>query len=221
MTSFSQMRFLIADDHPLYRDAVRAQIERLFAQASVDEVNSIDELYDVASPEASGADYNLMLLDLFMPGMSPGAVREVSARFPNVPIAVISGTASPAMIRQCVEAGARGFIPKTASGEHMAHAIQILLNGGTTIPAHVLLAGEPETGDGAATPPDEAWLQSLNAREFAVLRGVVRGQSNKQIAREMGIAEVTVKFHLRVLFRKLGVNRRAQVAVAASKAGVA
>ena len=219
MTGGCVMRFLIADDHPLYRDAVRAQIERLFVQAVVDEVSSIAELFEKFAPDE--ADFSLLLLDLFMPGMSPQAVRDVAARFPGVPIAVISGTAGSAAIRQCIEAGARGFIPKTASGEHLAHAIQILLNGGTTIPAQALLADRPaQHGDEGAAPSEE-WLETLNARELAVLRGVACGHSNKQIARELGIAEVTVKFHLRVLFRKIGVNRRAQVAVAASKAGIA
>lgn len=218
MTSTPPMRFLIADDHPLYRDAVRAQIERLFAGAIVDEVNSIAELFEkFASGEVN---FSLVLLDLFMPGMSPQAVHEVTARFPGVPIAVISGSSRTAAIRQCIEAGARGFIPKTASGEHLAHAIQILLNGGTTIPTQVLLAEASAGPDGARTVSGETWVESLNAREMAILRGVACGQSNKQIARELGVAEVTVKFHLRVLFRKIGVNRRAQVAVAASKAGI-
>lgn len=218
MTSTGAMRFLIADDHPLYRDAVRAQIERLFAEALVDEANSIAELFDKF--DAGEKSFSLILLDLFMPGMSPQAVREVAARFPGVPIAVISGSSSTSSIRQCIEAGACGFIPKTASGEHLAHAIQILLNGGTTIPAQVLLAETSDGVGGARPAAGEAWVKTLNAREMAVLRGVARGQSNKQIARDLGIAEVTVKFHLRVLFRKIGVNRRAQVAVAASKAGV-
>lgn len=214
MTDDQPMRFLIADDHPLYRDAVRAQLERLFARATVAEANSIFELFDRYADADSS--FNLLLLDLFMPGMSPQAVRDVVARFPGVPIAVISGTAGAAAIRQCIEAGARGFIPKTASGEHLAHAIQILLSGGTTIPADALLSGSRESG----TVDNEEWISSLNEREMAVLRGVARGQSNKQIARDLGIAEVTVKFHLRVLFRKIGVNRRAQVAVAASRAGI-
>lgn len=218
MTSIRPMRFLVADDHPLYRDAVRAQIERLFSEAVVDEADSITDLFEKFAPGEEG--FSLILLDLFMPGMSPQAVREVTARFPDVPIAVISGSSSTASIRQCIEAGARGFIPKTASGEHLAHAIQILLNGGTTIPAQALLAESSGEADGERPPPGEAWVETLNAREMAVLRGVARGYSNKQIARELGIAEVTVKFHLRVLFRKIGVNRRAQVAVAASKVGI-
>lgn len=227
-TGSSVMRFLIADDHPLYREAVRAQVERLFAGALVEEVGSVDELFskfihvDVA--------FDLFLLDLYMPGMSPEAVRRISTNFPGVPIAVISGTARISAVRRCVEAGARGFIPKTATGEHLAYAMQILLSGGTTVPAQVLLTGAASTDrteGGLAGPADRAgagayeeWVHTLNERELAVLRGVARGQSNKQIAREIGIAEVTVKFHLRVLFRKIGVNRRAQVAVAAFKAGL-
>lgn len=227
-TGENVMRFLIADDHPLFREAVRAQIERLFAGAQVEEVGTVDELFS----KFIHADvvFDLFLLDLYMPGMSPEAVRRISASFPEVAIAVISGTARNSAVRRCIEAGARGFIPKTATGEHLSHAIQILLNGGTTVPAQVLLSGGASedrmeddaaaTGEDAGAGPYEAWVHTLNERELAVLRGVARGQSNKQIAREIGVAEVTVKFHLRVLFRKIGVNRRAQVAVAAAKAGI-
>ena len=215
------MRFLIADDHPLYREALRAQIERLFHMSTVDEVSSITEL--LAKFGDAGDVFSLLLLDLFMPGMSPDAVRDLTARFPGVPIAVISGTAGRAAIRECIEAGARGFIPKTATGEHFAHAIQLLLSGGTTIPAHALLSETRDAMDSGVNTmaASENWISTLNARELAVLRGVACGHSNKQIARDLGIAEVTVKVQLRVLFRKIGVNRRAQVAVAASRAGIA
>lgn len=225
---FGKMRFLVADDHPLYREAVRAQIERMFAGAAVEEVNSIEELFcRFADAELA---FDLILLDLYMPGMSPDAVRRIATHFSGSAIAVISGAEGSSAIRRCIEAGARGFIPKTATGDHLAHALQILLSGGTTVPAQVLFADGHEADrpegslapalDRKATGNLEPWVQTLTERELAVLRGVVRGESNKQIARALGIAEVTVKFHLRVLFRKIGVNRRAQVAVAASKAGI-
>lgn len=211
------LRFLIADDHPLYREAVGAQIARFFAGAVVEEASNLDRL--LKEGDFVGPRFDLLLVDLYMPGMSTSALRRLQARLPGIPIAVISGAATAAAIRECVQAGARGFIPKTATGRQLASAIEILLDGGSTMPVDALLL---ESGSirGEASAGGEDWLTTLDDRELAVLRGVVHGKSNKQIARELDIAEVTVKVYLRVLFRKVRVARRAQLAVFASQAGI-
>jgi two-component system, NarL family, nitrate/nitrite response regulator NarL len=209
------MRVLIADDHPLYREAVRAQIERLFASAEIEEVASLGEVVERA--EGDRQPFDLFLIDYRMPGMSLAALGSLAKAFPKVPIAVISGTAEAADVRATIHAGARGFIPKTATGKHLAHAIQLLLAGGTSIPAHVMLTPGTETPSTEGPP----WLALLTGREVDVLKGVMRGLSNKEIGRELGIAEVTVKLHLRSVFRKMGARSRADAAVIATKAGVA
>jgi DNA-binding NarL/FixJ family response regulator len=214
------MKILVADDHPLYREAVRVQLERLFDPVSVFEVPSLEE----ASLVACGPDapFDLFLIDFHMPGMSLAALSRLARAHPGIPIAVISGTADAADVRAAIQAGARGFIPKTASGTHLAHAIELLLAGGTSVPADLMLAPS-ESGTSAAdsdllTRPD--WLAGLTVRELDVLKAVTRGLSNKEVGRELGLAEVTIKLHLRSIFRKMGARSRSDAAVIATKAGV-
>jgi len=206
------MRVLIADDHPLYREAAALRIRRLYPDALVGEVASLPELRQTTADD--GAPYDLILLDYHMPGMSPEALVQLVGEFTTTPLAVISGTDANADIRAAVHAGLRGFIPKTSSSEHFALALQILLAGGSSVPAEILL-DQPSVNNFAASP----WLAKMTEREREVLRGVAQGRSNKEIAREMDVAEVTVKLHLRSVFRKMVVKSRAEAAVKAVKAG--
>ena len=210
------MRVLIADDHPLYREALRAQVERLLPEAQVVEVSSLQAAVEVAKD--SRDSFGLFLLDYHMPGMSHDSLKEFAAAFRGVPIAVVSGTANTADIRTVIQAGAHGFIPKTASGPHLQHALQLLMAGGTSVPADILLpANEPAS---PAAAPAAPWLATLTNRELEVLRGVARGLANKQIGRELDLAEVTIKLHLRAIFRKIGAHTRSEAAVIATKANI-
>ena len=143
--------------------------------------------------------------------MSVDALGRLVSQYPQIPIAVISGTAQRADVRAMLQAGARGFIPKTTTGEQLAHALQLLLSGGTSVPTDVFF------DDGAQDAAD--WQSLLTQREQDVLRGVARGLSNKEIGRELNLAEVTIKLHLRGVFRKMGARSRADAAVMATKAG--
>jgi two-component system nitrate/nitrite response regulator NarL len=206
----SNMKVLIADDHPLYREAAAIQVRRLYREAQVEEVSSLEELRSTASQ--SPERYGLMLVDYFMPGMTSRALADLVTDFPMVPLAVISGTACNADVRAAIQAGVRAFIPKTSTSEYFAHALQILLAGGSCIPSEILM-------DEAAAP-GEAWLSQMSQRERQVLDGVTLGQSNKEIGRILGLAEVTIKLHLRNVFRKMGVKSRSEAAVKAVKAGI-
>jgi two-component system, NarL family, nitrate/nitrite response regulator NarL len=205
------MKILIADDHPLYREAAALQVRRLYAEADVDEAASLDEL-QAALARATGS-YNLILVDFYMPGMSGGALAELVRRLPGVPLAVISGSARNDEVLAAVQAGVRGYIPKTSTPQYFAHALQMLLAGGSSIPTDVLQAPSSETGEAD-------WLEQMSARERDVLRGVVQGQSNKEIGRVLGLAEVTIKLHLRNVFRKMDVKSRSEAAVKAVRAGL-
>jgi DNA-binding NarL/FixJ family response regulator len=213
------MRILVADDHPLYREAASLQIQRIFEEAVVDQVSSLDELRALA--ERPDARFDLFLVDFHMPGMSVDAMSQLVTSFPSIPVAMISGTAQRSEIRAALQAGARGFIPKTATGEYIAHALKLLLAGGTSMPTDLL------TEDGSELPyrvhdgTSAAWLVLLTERERDVLRGVARGLSNKEIGRELNLAEVTIKLHLRGVFRKMGARSRSDAAVMATKAGFA
>jgi DNA-binding NarL/FixJ family response regulator len=217
-------KILIADDHPLYREALRAQIERLLPEFAIDEVTSFDEVTRISR----GTDniYKLFLVDFHMPGMSIAGVKQLATAFPEVPIAVVSGTANAADVKAVIQAGARGFIPKTATGAHLVHALQLLLAGGTSVPADFLVGdlggpapdGARPAGQNANMP---AWVGALTSRELDVLKNVARGLSNKEVGRALGLAEVTVKLHLRSVFRKIGAHSRSEAAVIATKANLA
>ena len=214
------MRILVADDHPLYRDAVRAQLERLFESVDISEVSSLEEVCAVT--DAPGAAFDLFLLDFHMPGMSPEALTRLIQKHPQTPVALISGTADGREICAAIQAGVRGFIPKTAPSAQFARGIELLLAGGTFVPTDILLGmtndGPSSDGTGLSQPMNG--LETLTTRELEVLKGVARGRSNKEIAREMNLAEVTVKLHLRSIFRKIGVRNRSEAAVAATRSGV-
>jgi DNA-binding NarL/FixJ family response regulator len=211
------MRILVADDHPLYREALRTQVERLFPDVTIVEFPSLE---DVMRLEASQADpYRLFLLDYHMPGMTADALKSLVRTFPEVPIAVVSGTANRADVRAVIQAGARGFIPKTANGDYLSHALQLLLAGGTSVPADLVREEEAAPAT-AANLSQVQWMSALSVRELDVLRQVARGLSNKQIGRELDLAEVTVKLHLRSIFRKIGARTRSEAAVIATKANI-
>jgi DNA-binding NarL/FixJ family response regulator len=211
------MKILIADDHPLYREALRTQVERLFPEAAIVEFPSFEEVMRLGAPE-DGA-YRLFLLDFHMPGMTTESLKALVETFPEVPVAVVSGTANRADVRAVIQAGARGFIPKTANAAYLSHALQLLLAGGTSVPADMLMGEEPAPPQ--AAPSSQAqWMSALSARELDVLRRVARGLSNKEIGRELDLAEVTVKLHLRSIFRKIGARTRSEAAVIATKANV-
>jgi two-component system, NarL family, nitrate/nitrite response regulator NarL len=133
------MRAIVADDHPLYREAVRLRLERMFPTAEIVEAASVDELLRLG--KAVDVKLDLILLDLHMPGMDgANGLTRVVAAFPSTPVAMMSGLAGSADVVQAVRAGARGFLPKTMSPEHFAAAIGLLIGGGTYVPAEILHA---------------------------------------------------------------------------------
>jgi len=204
------MRFAIADDHPFYREALVARIRTLHPKAEFEQASSVQELRTALDRPHPPPD--LVLMDLSMPGMSIEALAQLIADFPALPFVVVSGTARNDDIRAVAKAGARGFIPKTADPDAFAHTLQLLLAGGTSIPAGIF---QTEDDHGA-----RGWTGTLSARERDILGGIVLGQSNKEIARRLGLAEVTIKLHLSNLFRKMNVRSRSEAAVKAVKSGL-
>lgn len=202
-------RVLIADDHPLYREAERAQVERAFPGVETILVGTGDE-----AVARLGLDppVEMVLVDLVMPGSNDArGVRRVVEAAKGAPVIVVSGIIEPQDIRACIAAGARAYVPKTIDPQVFASALAIVAAGGSYVPVE-FLAGEPSGGPGhAASPPTDL----LTAREFEILRYVVAGHSNKEIARELGIQEVTVKVNLTRIFDRLGARNRAQAAAIA------
>jgi DNA-binding NarL/FixJ family response regulator len=209
------MRFLVADRHPLYREAACAQLRRRFPDATIEEISTVAEFVGTGS---DNAPYDLILIGCNTPGGSVSGIVDLVTRYKHTPIAIMSGSPRRDDVKAAIEAGARGLIPKTATADHFASAIQILLEGGTSIPADCLVARPADDLSRRVHGP--SWIHLLSQRELVVLKCVVRGVSNKQISRELNLAEVTVKMRLRGIFRKIGARSRAEVAVMATKAGI-
>ncbi len=211
MTDQTQHRLVIADDHPLFRGAMREAVSGLLANAEIAEAGSFD---DAAKLLESGGDVDLILLDLSMPGVRGfSGLMYLRAQYPSTPVIVVSANDDPAVIRRCMDFGASGFIPKTLDVEGMRAAIQRVLNGGVWTPPDVDLGA----GNDAEAAALMARLATLTPQQVRVLMMLSEGLLNKQIAYELGVSEATVKAHVSAILQKLGVESRTQAVIAAAK----
>jgi DNA-binding NarL/FixJ family response regulator len=209
------VRVLIVDDHPLYVEAVRTLLVRAFRGASIEYFQRLDEGLDYLSR----TPVDLVMLDFSMPGIDghEGVTRMVAAAG-AASVVVMSGVAGAREVQACIAAGAKGFLPKTMEGRVFTDAVALILHGGSYIPAE-FVGKMAETPAHAEEGPEEGTALQFNQREAQLLRLVVAGASNKEIARKTDLQEVTVKFYLTRLFRRLGVKNRAQAAVVAVRYG--
>ena len=207
----SSYRFVIADDHPLFRGALREALSGLFAEATILEAGSFD---DAAALLERDSDLDLVLLDLSMPGVRGfSGLMYLRAQYPSVPVVVVSANDDPAVIRRCMEFGASGFIPKTLGIEAMRGAISRVLEGGIWTPPDVDLS----RGTDAETADLMARLLTLTPQQARVLMMLSEGLLNKQIAYNLSVSEATVKAHVSAILQKLGVESRTQAVIAAAK----
>jgi len=203
---------LIADDHPLFRGALREAVNGLFGRAEVAEAGSFEEVSDFL--KRGGSDIDLILLDLSMPGVRGfSGLMYLRAQYPSLPIVVVSANDDPAVIRRCMEFGASGFIPKTLGIEALRAAVARVLQGEVWTPPDVDLA-RPADAETAATI---AKLATLTPQQVRVLMMLSAGLLNKQIAYELSVSEATVKAHVSAILQKLGVESRTQAVIAANK----
>jgi DNA-binding NarL/FixJ family response regulator len=209
--SAAHYRFVVADDHPLFRGAMREAVATLFEPADVFEAGGLDDLQALLEREG---DMDLVLLDLTMPGVRGfSGLLFLRAQFPGVPVVIVSANEEPDVIRRCMEFGASGFLPKTLDVEIMRSAIRSVLDGGVWTPPDVDLSG----GADAATRDLVARLATLTPQQVRVLMMLSEGLLNKQIAFELKVSEATVKAHVSAILQKLGVESRTQAVIAASK----
>ena len=207
-------RILIADDHPLYRDALLAVIPQACADADLREACCSEE---VMAQVTSDADFELIVLDLNLPGADGlSCLRQVREAAPLTPIIVVSGVDEPATMAEVVMAGAAGYVPKSAPRQVLIDAIRIVMAGGTYLPAAAVIALRSRRS-GIRTPAQDAVPQKLTSRQRRVLSLLAQGLSNKNIARALDLSEITVKAHVSALLRKLGVSNRVQAAIEARK----
>jgi len=206
-----QYRLVIADDHPLFRGALREAVTGLLEGADIAEAGTFDELVELLD---RGGDVDLALLDLTMPGVRGfSGLMYMRAQYPGVPVIVVSANDDPAAIRRCMEFGASGFIPKTLGVEAMRSAISRILGGGVWTPPDVDLS----TGSDAEASELMARMATLTPQQVRVLMMLSEGLLNKQIAYQLGVSEATVKAHVSAILQKLGVESRTQAVIAAAK----
>jgi DNA-binding NarL/FixJ family response regulator len=202
---------VIADDHPLFRDALRQAVASVVASAKINEAGSFEELTALLDRET---DVDLILLDLSMPGISGfSGLIYLRAQFPAIPVVIVSASDDSATIRRSMDFGASGFIPKRFGVETLRDAIGKVMRGDVWIPADVDLS--------AAGDPDMMKLRdrlvTLTPQQVRVLMMLSEGLLNKQIAFELGVSEATIKAHVSAILQKLGVESRTQAVIAAAK----
>ncbi|MFT6672856.1 MAG: DNA-binding NarL/FixJ family response regulator, partial [Afipia broomeae] len=183
MTIVTSTHLVVADDHPLFRDALRQAVATVVASARVDEAGSFEELTALLDRES---DVDLILLDLSMPGISGfSGLIYLRAQFPAIPVVIVSASDDASTIRRSMEFGASGFIPKRFGVETLREAIGKVMNGDVWIPADVDLS--------AAADPDMTKLRdrlvTLTPQQVRVLMMLSEGLLNKQIAYELGVSE--------------------------------
>ncbi len=215
------MLVAVADDHPLYREAVKLRLERLLPDCQVIEAGTLGQLLAQIRTASPSLRVDLALIDLNMPGMAPpGGIGTVTQAMPDTPVVLMSGAARPQDVRQAVAAGARGFLPKTMPSDLFAMAISMILAGGAYLPTETL----QESGATSSEPPGVAaasdFADRLTPRERQVLVRLAAGGSNKEIGRELNLAEVTVKLHVRQILRKINARNRSEAASMAARAGL-
>ena len=211
MADTTHYRFVIADDHPLFRGALREAVSGLFEHVEIGEAGSFE---DVAKLLESGGEVDLILLDLNMPGVRGfSGLMYLRAQYPSVQIVVVSANDDPTVIRRCMDLGTSGFIPKTLGIEEMRAAIKRVLEGGVWTPPDVDLSAGADT----ETANLMARLASLTPQQVRVLMMLSEGLLNKQIAYELSVSEATVKAHVSAILQKLGVESRTQAVITAAK----
>lgn len=203
-------RILIADDHPLFRDALKHALTGAFDSVEIIEAGTIEEMTERIEAEA---EIDLVLLDLAMPGVRGfSGLLFLRAQYPALPVIVVSAHDEPSVLRRCLEFGASGFIPKSIDVESIRVAVGEVLNGGVWTPPGLDL--EPvDDGDAELS----AQLATLTPQQVRVLMMLSEGLLNKQIAYELGVSEATVKAHVSAVLQKLGVESRTQAVIAASR----
>lgn len=198
----SCMRILVADDH----DLVRETIAMFLTNEGMADVVSVASLEEALASVAGTGSFDLVLLDYEMPGMDGlSGLERMRAANDGRPVAILSGTATPSVANEAITAGAAGFVPKTLGAKSMVSAIRFMAAGEVFVPFSFMQQPEPKT------------VANLTERETQVLKGLCEGKSNKEIARDIDLQEVTIKLHVKTLCRKLDAKNRTQAAMIAKE----
>jgi DNA-binding NarL/FixJ family response regulator len=207
---------IIADDHPLFRDALKQTLASALPGTSITEAGSVEKLLEVLSQDASA---DLVLLDLKMPGERGAAslsgltgLMYLRSQHPSIPVVIVSASDNPSMVRRCLNLGASGFVSKSLPVEEIRTAVKTVLDGGVWFPAEV----QRDEG-GSELAELSARLATLTPQQVRVLSMLGQGLLNKQIAFELSVSEATVKAHVSAILQKLGVDSRTQAVIAVNR----
>lgn len=217
----SSVNVLMADDHRMVREALAPFVRRIARNVTILEASTIEEACSVA---ASNQPIDLAVIDLYMPGMENlHGLAKIRQACPSTPIVILSGSSDPDDMQRVLDAGATGYVPKTMIGSALTGALTLALSGERFVPPGLYFRA-PESGERRNVPPPAAAesgeaRHGLTPRQWAVLELVVSGLSNKEIARRLGIEEITVKVHVQGIFRKMQVVNRTQAAAHALASG--
>lgn len=210
-------KILIADDHPLFREAISSVIAAGFRGSEIIETTDLDSALELTQ---ANDDLDLILLDLNMPGMHGlNGLITLRNEAPTIPVVIVSAEEDKQVVLQAITYGAVGFITKSSPRAQMTDAIQQILNGNVYLPSDIIRTGK-ETRSRRSRQEDNPispeLLNSLTRRQLLVLERMSKGESNKQVAYNLNIAETTVKAHVSAILRKLGVHNRVQAILSAS-----
>jgi DNA-binding NarL/FixJ family response regulator len=201
-------RIIIADDHPLFRNALCQAVQQVVPDATIMECDSIASLEALL---ATQSDTDLILLDLRMPGANgfSGLVL-IRRQHPDIPVVVISASDDHMIMQRAIEYGASGFIPKASDLSQIAAALQTVMNGSLWLPSPISQSASSDEHEFARR------LKTLTPQQLRVFMMLTKGLLNKQIAGQVNVSEATVRTHMTAIFRKLGVRNRTQAVLAAN-----
>jgi len=206
---------IVADDHPLFRTAIKEALEADQGKTNFLEASSFESLQELVDKQK---EVDLVLLDLHMPGVSGFAgLVYLCKRYPSVPVVIISANEDPVVIQRALEHGAAGYIPKSSSIDTITEAIAAILMGEIWSP-DTTTSNLPGNNVSEVEMADR--MAQLTPQQFKVLMMMSQGLLNKQIAYELGVSEATIKAHVTAIMSKLGVSNRTQAVLAANQLSV-
>lgn len=206
-------RFLIIDDHPLFREALHSAVRIAYPEVDTIEARSIAEALDLL---AAAKPFELALLDLSMPDVHGfEGLLQLRTRHPRLPVLVVSGHDDTRIIAEALSYGAAGFVPKSARKDELAAAIRSVMEGAVYVPQ--AYKGSQPDADSTDRADMVQRLSRLTPQQLRVLRMLRQGMLNKQIAFELQVGETTVKAHVSEILRKLNVYSRTQAVIEVSK----
>ncbi len=202
------MKIIVADDHALFRAGLCHILRQLGDDVTIVEAEDHDSALALS---AQHPDADIILLDLDMPGREPlAAIESMIAQSTMTPVVVLSACEDIRQVRKVLDAGAMGFVPKRETARIMLSALRLVLEGGIYVPP--MLMRKDQSGATSSAP--------LTPRQLDVLERLIEGKPNKEIGREMGLSEATVKAHLAAIFRCLDVDNRTEAARVAAQRGL-